>query len=89
MGESCIHLWIEKLRDYLRTKYHDVAELVTFNDVVIEEKEPEKKIPVFDVAGFSEKCPQIISADPFSERKSTFQGHAATVTNNEQIKYKN
>lgn len=87
IGESCIHIWIEKLRDYLRTKYPtDVeSDLCSANNFITEE-EPPKKIPVFDLAVVNEVCPEITSADPFCDRKSTFQGHVATVTNAEQVK---
>ena len=86
IGESCIHIWIEKLRDYLRTKYPSEAasDLCSANNVITEE--PPKKIPVFDLTVVNEVCPEITSADPFCDRKSTFQGHVATVTNAEQVK---
>ncbi len=39
-----------------------------------------------DLEDLKDECPSIISANPFTERKSVFQGHAASVTNVCQIK---
>lgn len=89
MGESILHLWIEKMREHIQKtnlvlEQNDSCETQESSQV-----EVTKKLSVLDVEDSKEECPLIISADPFTERKSTFQGHVATVTNVSQVKYSN
>lgn len=55
-------------------------------DNVLADTEVYNKFKDSELEGIQEECPSILSADPFTERKSTFQGHAATVTNAGQVK---
>lgn len=87
VGESILHLWIEKLREHLQM-IEPSAEPVNATEVtatIVEEDFP-KKFSTLDLENSKEVCPPILSADPFTERKSTFQGHAAVVTNVHQVK---
>ena len=59
----------------------------SFDETTRVEEEIPKKFSFLHVDNSKEVCPPIISADPFTERKSTFQGHAASVTNAHQVKY--
>ena len=80
IGESILHLWIEKLREFLQVKIPVCTPVEEAS-----ESEPEQRF--YDDINLEEECPEITSATPFCDRKSTFQGHAATVTRPEQVKY--
>lgn len=88
-GESILHLWIEKLRELLQvvnpTDEQTVLETVTSTEYKIPQKS--QKFRVLDNEDSKQECPPVTSTDPFTERKSTFQGHVATVINTAQVKY--
>lgn len=78
---------MEKLREHLQQKdsttekdIHDETSITPAAEDI------PKKFSSLDLEDSKAECPSINSADPFTERKSTFQGHAATVTNASQIK---
>lgn len=85
MGESILHLWIEKLREHLQ-----LTDTIPEQDTQETSESPVEKLSIklsiSDLEDSKEECPNIISADPFTERKSTFQGHVANVTNVRQVK---
>lgn len=85
-GESILHLWIEKFREHLQHQGSNVEKDVNDETVPPSAEEIPKKFQSLDLEDSKAECPSIISADPFTERKSTFQGHAATVTNASQVK---
>lgn len=86
-GESILHLWIDKLREYLQSRASAKLEEAEASSKKNDEPSPNKKITLNDSVDESEgECPLITSAEPFSDRKSTFQGHAATVTSVKQVK---
>lgn len=63
------------------------TEQVVHETVALVEDDIPTKFRVLEIEGSEQECPPITSADPFTERKSTFQGHVATVTNTTQVKY--
>ncbi|XP_046652817.1 protein IMPACT-A-like isoform X1 [Daphnia pulicaria] len=85
-GESILHLWIEKFREHLQNQDSNVEKDVHDDTVPPIAEEIPNKFKSLDLEDSKAECPSIISADPFTERKSTFQGHAATVTNTSQVK---
>ncbi|KAI9555241.1 hypothetical protein GHT06_017756 [Daphnia sinensis] len=84
-GESILHLWIEKLRELLQV-VNPTTEEGVHETVAVAEDDVPKKFHVLENEDSEQECPPITSADPFTERKSTFQGHVATVTNTTQVK---
>lgn len=95
-GESILHLWIEKLREHLETIELESTPTVQDSNELSEipkkvtrwtnEDSPINKFSDLDLGDSMEECPSIQSANPFTERKSTFQGHVAPVVNVRQVK---
>jgi hypothetical protein len=77
---------MEKLREHLQLNHSTTEKDAQDETVTPAEKEIPKKFSSLDLEDSQTECPSVISADPFTERKSTFQGHAATVTNASQVK---
>lgn len=84
VGESMIHLWIEKVREYLQSRSD--SDQAASEAAANQERESLEKNSLEDVLELEGDCPLVSSAEPFTDRKSTFQGHAAAVTSVKQVK---
>ena len=84
IGESILHMWIETVREYLKQR-QSTEEEVSRTAAAAEENERQIKLLDVEVEA-DEECPTIISGEPFTDRKSKFQGHVATVTSVAQVK---
>ena len=84
IGESILHMWIEKVREYLQQR-QSTEEEVSRTATAAEENERQIKLLDVEVEA-DEECPTIISGEPFTDRKSKVQGHVATVTSVAQVK---
>ncbi|XP_065570782.1 protein IMPACT-like [Artemia franciscana] len=82
IGESVIYQWAEKVREFLQNKGDALQKLQA------EETEEEKarKQILKSIPIWTTPCPEIVSSEPFTERKSTFQGHIATVFTQDQVR---
>jgi len=80
-GENLLHLWIEKLREFLHT-----VPTSGQPDLDSQLDEEANQCQVMNPFEPKEECPLIISSESFADRKSTFQGHAAHITTVSQIK---
>jgi len=83
LGESMLHLWIEKLREFLCAVPSDVQS----DDDFLKEKESDLHHVLNDLElKPKEECPPITSSESFSDRKSTFQGHVAQIDSVSQVR---
>lgn len=91
IGESIIYQWIEKIKDILQSK-------VSLADVEEEEtvckkkqkyryhKHKQKVVQETLVVPLAVQVPEIIHGEIITDRKSTFQGHVATITSVDEVR---
>jgi len=83
IGEDILFIWVEKAREFLQSqegcdKPPDAVDAMEENihAVAVTEDADAKHV----------KCPQIVTGSPLEDRKSVFQGHAATVISLAEVK---
>ncbi|XP_078001157.1 protein IMPACT-B-like [Glandiceps talaboti] len=99
MGESVIFLMVEYLREFIiarpeeQEQNEDRANVSQQSEEVVEVDDPEYQVDVdcIDLSQLSipydeDDTPDIIHGEPTTDRRSTFQGHLAKVTNVKQVK---
>lgn len=88
LGESVIHMCVEKVHEFLHERQATEDEInrgVVESKLAEQQELQESQEPQVDEEDQVE-CPTIVSTEPFTDRKSKFQGHAAVVTSTAQVK---
>lgn len=76
LGQSVVFLWVERVRDFLQARQEEVPQC---------EEEVFSVIAEESTADIS-LCPVIVSGPTIEDRKSVFQGHAAAVISQDQVR---
>merc|ERR1719270_365785 len=83
IGEDILFLWVEKAREFFE-KQKDCTDTENAVDVIDEQV---KALVVEDYADTKQvESPQIVTGPTLEDRKSVFQGHAATVMSLAEVK---
>lgn len=88
IGENIIYQWIEKIKEILQSKFglHATEEE---EETVSKKKHKRNKQKVVQetlVVPLAVQVPDIIHGEIITDRKSTFQGHVATITSVEEVR---
>ncbi|XP_070536629.1 protein IMPACT-B-like [Ptychodera flava] len=97
IGESVIYLMVEKLREFIEKKSEQIQSEDTTEsakELGEEEEEEVTETETEDAVQYQidsnddveAEVPEIHHAEPLTDRRSTFQGHLAKVTNVQQVK---
>lgn len=81
IGGPVLYQWVETVKDYLSSKAVQNEDKCNVSDIQIEKPindAPEELII---------EIPQIAHGETILDRKSTFQGHLATVTSANQVRF--
>lgn len=76
IGEDILFLWVEKAREFLQS--HEGCER-SADDVDLLEEQVKAVVVAEDAGAKQVKSPRIVTGPTLEDRKSVFQGHAATV----------
>lgn len=91
IGETVLFQWIEKAREWLQDKATPGESQASHSDVEDEEQIPEENWTDFkyqkETSTNVSSGLNIIHGDPISFKKSTFQGHVATIISTDQVKW--